>query len=198
MKRSTFLLMAWLALLVACKNKNGKELTPGATDNKEKITPSANGVQNAIEDADKIKEELGKLSPLAPDQLKALLPSTIGGADRKEDTVISSMGAGLATALYPLNDSTSIKLSIYDCAGSAGAGIYSMQYLSLWETGQETETDYTRMIDFKGGKAFEHCDKTSGNCSFTCFSGGRFLIMFDGDHTGADLLKQAAGELNLK
>ncbi|HEX4875953.1 MAG TPA: hypothetical protein VFV31_04725, partial [Chitinophagaceae bacterium] len=108
------------------------------------------------------------------------------------------MGTGVATSDYEINDSVNVTLMIYDCAGSGGAGIYSMQYLGLMNFQQETEEEYTKSVDYNGGKAFEHCEKATNNCTFTYFAGGRFLVTLQGDHTGIDALKQAAGGLNIK
>ena len=63
---------------------------------------------------------------------------------------------------------------------------------------QENDNEYSKTIDFNGGKAIEHCQKVSNNCTLTYFTGGRFMVTLDGDHIGADALKQAAKGLNLK
>jgi hypothetical protein len=110
----------------------------------------------------------------------------------------SAMGAGFASGDYKVNDSTNIKLNIFDCAGTAGAGIYSLQYLGMMNMQQESDNEYTKTIDFNGGKAYEHCDKINKDCTLTYFSGGRFLITLEGDHVVADALKDAAKGLNIK
>jgi hypothetical protein len=101
--------------------------------------------------------------------LKALIPENLMGAKRTNYTASAAMGAGLARGEYELNDSTRLSLNIYDCAGSAGAGIYSMQYLGMYNLQQESDEEYTKTVDFNGGKAFEHCEKATNNCTLTYF-----------------------------
>jgi hypothetical protein len=199
MKRITFFLLAAILILAACNNnKKSGEATITSDDGKEKVTIDVNQMQQAADEMEKKKEELSKLTPLSTDQLKAMLPETLMGGKRTEYNVANTMGTGIATGEYQVNDSVNVKLMIYDCAGSGGAGIYSMQYLGMMSFQQETEEEYTKSVDYNGGKAFEHCEKASNNCTFTFFGGGRFLVTLEGDHTGIDALKQAAGSLNLK
>lgn len=199
MKRFSSLLFAATLLVAACNNnKKSNEATITTDDGKEKVTIDVNQMQQAADDMEKKKEELSKLTPLTTDQLKAMLPETLLGGKRTEFNVSNTMGTGVATSDYEINDSVNVTLMIYDCAGSGGAGIYSMQYLGLMNFQQETEEEYTKSVDYNGGKAFEHCEKATNNCTFTYFAGGRFLVTLQGDHTGIDALKQAAGGLNIK
>ncbi|MEI2739032.1 MAG: hypothetical protein V9F01_09625 [Chitinophagaceae bacterium] len=126
-------------------------------------------------DMQKVKEELGKLTPLTAEELKALVPEQLMGATRSDVDVNAAMGASVASADYQVNDSTDIHLNIIDCAGPGGAGIYGMQYLGLFNIQQEDEDEYTKTIDFNGGKAFENCQKTRNDCTLTYFGGSRFL-----------------------
>ena len=155
-------------------------------------------MQNAAEDMEKQKSELEKLTPLTLDQLKAMIPETMMGVPRTNFEANQAMGAGLATAKYEINDSTDVKLNIYDCAGSGGAGIYSLQYLGMMNIQQESDEEYTKTVDFNGGKAYEHCNKINQRLHLTYFAGGRFLVTLEGDHVGADALKQAAKGLDIK
>ena len=186
-------------LFGACNNKKPKESTVITSDDgKEKVTIDAGKMQNAAQEMEKQKAELEKLPPLNMDQLKALIPETLMGAKRTNFSANTTMGAGLARGEYELNDSTQINLNIYDCGGPAGAGIYSMQYMSMFNFQQESDEEYTKTIDFNGGKAFEHCEKETNNCTLSYFSGGRFMITLEADHLGAEALKQAARGLNIK
>ena len=199
MKRISSLLLAGIILLAACNNnKKSGETTITSDDGKEKVTIDVNQMQQAADAMEKKKEELTKLTPLTTDQLKALLPETLMGGKRTEYNVANTMGTGIATGEYQINDSVNVKLMIYDCAGTGGAGIYSMQYLGMMNFQQDSDEEYTKSVDFNGAKAFEHCEKATNDCTFTFFGGERFLVTLQGDHTGADALKQAAGSLNLK
>lgn len=199
MKRISSFLLAGILLMASCNNdnKSGKT-TITSDDGKEKVTLDVNQMQQAAEAMEKKKEELTKLTPLTTDQLKALLPETFMGGKRTEYNVANTMGAGIATGEYQINDTVNVKLMIYDCAGTGGAGIYSMQYLGMMSYQQDSDEEYTKSVDFNGAKAIEHCEKATNDCTFTFFGGDRFLVMLQGEHTGADALKQAAGSLKLK
>lgn len=198
MNRIFTTLLAATLLLAACKNKAKESTVFTSSDGKEKVTIDPGQMQQAAQDMEKQKAALEKLTPLTLDQLKALIPENLMGAKRKNFTVNSSMGAGLARGEYELNDSTRISLNIYDCAGPGGAGIYGLQYLGMMNIQQESDEEYTKSIDFNGGKAYEHCNKTSNSCTLTYFSGDRFLVTLEGDYVGAEALKQAAKGLNIK
>ena len=187
-----------ILFFTACNNDKGNETTIVSEDGTEKVTIDVKQMQNAAEEMEKKKEELSKLKPLTLDELKTLIPETLMGTARINYEVNSSMGAGLASGEYQLTDSTKLYLSIYDCAGSAGAGIYSLQFLGMMNIEQESDDEYTKTVEFNGANAFEHCDKSSNDCTFTYFAGGRYLVTLEGDNVGADALKQAARTMNIK
>jgi len=196
---SSFVVAATL-LLAACNNnkKPTSDITITSEDGKEKVSIDVNQAQNTLQDLQKISSELQKMPALSLDQLKAMIPEELMGVNRKNFNVTSAMGAGFATAEYEINDSSNIKFNIYDCAGPAGAGIYSMQYMSMMNIQSESDDEYTKSIDFMGGRAFEHCEKSSNDCTLTWFANGRLLASLEGRHTGIDALKQTAQSLNLK
>ena len=155
MKQLSSFLLSVTVLLAACNNNKSKDTaTFTSEDGKEKVTVDMKQMQNAAADMEKQKAELEKLTPLTIDQLKAMIPETLMGVARKNFNASTTMGAGLATAKYEINDSMDIKLNIYDCAGSGGAGIYSLQYLGMMNMQQESDDEYTKTVDFNGGKAF--------------------------------------------
>ena len=199
MKRISCFVLASALLFAACNNNKSKEsVTVTSNDGKEQVTIDPAKMQEAAQDMLKIKDELGKLTPLNTDQLKALVPEQLMGVNHADLDVSSAMGASIVTAKYKINDSTDVKLSIVDCAGPGGVGIYSMQYLGMYNFQEDSENEYTKTIDFNGGKAFEHCKKRRNDCTLTYFSGGRFLISLEGDNVGIDALKGAAKGLNIK
>lgn len=201
MNRIIVSLLALTTLIAACNNNKPKEEVVISNDGKEKVSIDANSVDKmkaAAEEMQKQKLELEKLTPLTLDQLKALIPETLIGGKRTSYDVNASMGANVANGEYELNDSTKITLTIYDCAGSAGAGIYGMQYLGLLNVQQESDEEYTKTIDINGGKGFEHCDKVNHECTVTFFSGGRFLVALEANNIPAEALKEAAAHMNIK
>ncbi len=192
------LLVVSLFVLACNSNKSKEGVTVTSKDGKETVTMDPNKMQDAAQDMARMKEELGKLTPLSQDQLKALVPEQLMGASRSDIDVNAAAGATIANARYKMNDSTDVRLTIIDCAGPGGAGIYSLQFLGMYNMQEDNEEEYTKTIDFNGGKAFESCKKTRPECTLTYFSGGRFLVILEGDHVGIDALKSTAKGLNIK
>lgn len=199
MKHIFLLFSISLGLLVACNsNKKPGEVTVTSEDGKTTTTIQPGDVAQASDALQKKAEELQKLSPYTLDQMKAFLPDELAGAKRSKFSANSAMGAAFAEGEYPINDSIDIALKIFDCAGQAGAGIYSMQFLAMMNFQSESDNEYTKSIDFKGGKAVEHLDKSNNRATLTYVAADRLLITLEGNNTGVDLLKQAANSLNLK
>ncbi len=188
-----FLLVIALQIM-SCENK--KKTSDTGTTGKEKTDTKKK--DDAVTDEQAVKDSLEKMTPLSLEKFSALVPEQLMGASRSNNNVSAAMGANLATADYVLNDSTTIDLSIYDCAGPGGAGIYSTQYQSMINSPQESDEEYTKTTDLMGGKAYEHCEKATNNCSLTWFARDRFLVILEGEHVRPDILKQAARALNIK
>ncbi len=173
---------------VTLKNKDG-----------ETVTINTNDMMNAAKEMKDRNEELQKLTPLSLDELKALLPTEIMGAAR--DNMEATKMAGLANfskADYKMNDSTDITLTVFDCAGTAGAGYYNGAFIGLMNYEIDNEREYTKTTEFNGDKAVETCRKDRNDCEFMYFAGERYLVQLKGDNVGIDQLKQVAGGLNIK
>lgn len=200
MKHLLIVFGAVTLLMTACNNeKKPGEVTVTSEDGKTKATIDATtDLAKVSENLQKKTEELQKLSPYTLDQMKALLPEELLGAKRSKFSANSAMGAAFAKGDYQINDSTEIELSLIDCAGQAGAGIYSMQYVTLMNIQAESDEEYTKTIDFNGGKAIEHVEKNSNRSTLTYIAAERLMVTIEGKNTGIDLLKKAAGSLNLK
>lgn len=199
MKHLFVLISIACSLLIACNNnKKPGEITVTSEDGKSTATIDANSLNQAADALQKKTEELQKLSPYTLDQMKAFLPEELVGAKRSKFSANSAMGAAFAEGEYTLNDSTEIELKLFDCAGQAGAGIYSMQYLGMMNFQSESDNEYTKTIDFNGGRAIEHGEKNGNRSTLTYLAADRLLVTLEGRNTSADLLKKAAGSLSFK
>jgi hypothetical protein len=197
MNRLFLMLITSLFIISACNSAGG---------NKEKAAPSADSTAKADADAEKIKEAaaaiddtkeaLSKLTPVSAEDLKKLLPQTISGAAQENGETENSSGANIASADYKINDSTAITLSIIDCAGPAGVGIYNTQHLGMAAAEGETEEEYTKAITINGDKGHEHCIKEDNDCTLVWFTANRYLVLLEGE--SAANLKKIAGELKIK
>jgi len=185
--------------IVACKNNRSKTMTITSEDGKSKVSVNATSVTAATDEMQKKMEELKKLAPLTTDQLKAMLPEEIMGMKRSNFSANSMMGYASAEARYKNeNDDKEIELNIFDCAGEAGAGIYSLSYWTKMSIQSESDNGYTKTVDFNGDKAVETYDKGSDRYELTYVASDRLLVTVKGEKTGLDALKQTAQGLNLK
>lgn len=186
-------------LLISCNNKK----KPGdiTAKNKEGGTVTINTAE-AKKQAEEMKsrvEELQKLTPLTIEELKTLIPVQILNANASDVEAMKMGGlANFSTAKYKLTDSSNIKLTIFDCAGTMGAGYYNTNFYSMMNFEQDNDHEYTKTVQFKGNNAIETCKKNRNECSFTYFSGDRFLVVLNGDNISMDTLKDIAKELNIK
>lgn len=195
-----FLIAAFTcAMLFACNNnKKAGDVTIEGKDG-ETVTVNTNDMENAANEMKNRNEELQKLTPLSLDELKALLPAEIMGAPR--DNMEATKMAGLANfskADYKMNDSTDISLTVFDCAGSAGAGYYNMAFFGLMNFEKDNEQEYTKTTVFNGEKAIESCQKESNRCELTYFAGDRYLVQLKGENVDIEKIKQIAGSLGIK
>jgi hypothetical protein len=190
-----------LMLGTACNNKKkAGDITIEGKDG-EKVTINTGELQKMAEKAEESNskvEELKKLTPLSLDQLKALIPEEFMGMKRSRFNANSMMGAATCNANYKSEDGKELKVSIFDCAGEAGAGIYSLRYWTLWNFQQEDDNGYQKTVDFNGSKAIEKYRKSNEEYGLTYMSGDRFLVTIEGENTGLDLVKDAAKNLNVK
>ena len=196
------LLPVTIIFMLSCSNnrdkgkisiKDGKGNTTATFDVK-----SIEELTKVAEKSGDKAEELKKLTPLSTDQLKAMMPEELMGIKKTSFSADSYSGASSSTATYKSDDGKELKLIIYDCAGEAGAGIYAVRYMTMWNIQHEDDHGYQKTVDFNGQKAVENYVKSSDEYSLAFLSNDRFLVTVAGVKTGLDLVKQAANSLTLK
>lgn len=183
--------------ITACNNKPKDTVTVTSKDGNETVTINTNAPQANAEQSQKKMEELQKLTPMTNEELKAFFPEELGGMKRSSFSVQNAMGAAGGDARYKANDTTEVKVSIFDCAGAAGAGIYSMQYLAMMNIEKEDDDEIAKTIEFNGGKAFESIKKNRNEATLTYFAKDRLMINLEGENVSIDQLKQFASSLKL-
>ena len=199
MKRVILSLVVAILTIVACKNNKSKTMTITSDDGKSRVSVDVNSAAAVSDDMQKKMEELKKLTPLTTDQLKTLLPEELMGLKRTSFNANSMMGFASAEARYKNeNDEKEIELNILDCAGEAGAGVYSLSYWTKMSMQSESDNGYTKTVDFDGNKAVETYDKAGDRYELTYVASDRLLVTMKGEKTGLDAIKQAAQGLNLK
>ncbi|HYM95131.1 MAG TPA: hypothetical protein VET23_13390 [Chitinophagaceae bacterium] len=197
MTRLTSLLLASFFLLAACNSNKSKENS--STSNKETASntgTTSNETGLPTNDMAKMMEEMKKMPALSTDQLKAMLPETLMGMKRSNFSVNSGMGYGIADAKYKSDDDKQLHVTIYDCVGTAGVAWYSMMYWGM-NMEQEDENGYKKSTTFNGTKAIESYEKNQDQYGLMFPASNRLLVNVEGEKTGLDMVKQAAGSLNL-
>jgi hypothetical protein len=192
--KNIFSIVLSSVFFLSCNNKKTTDKTTGPDTTKVVISdkqPTGNPYE-------KEAIELETITPLTEEQLKVKLPATLMNTALSDYTYNATMGAALVSGAYKINDSTTINVSLYDCAGPGGAGLFNLQYAGQLGYENDNSNEYTKVIDFNGYKAIEHCKKDAPECSFTYFAGKRYLITIDSDHANADLLKQVAKALAIQ
>lgn len=185
--------------LVACGNDKKVSVTEKNEDGTTtKTEVDVKGIQSASNDIEKKMEELKKLTPLTLEELKALLPEELNGIKQSNYSSSTMMGYAFASADYKKDNKTNLQLALYDCAGEAGAGWYSVTYWSKMSFQQESSTEYTKTIDLMGAKAVENYNKESNRSQLTFSANNRLLIVLTGENMKPEELREAAKKLNLK
>jgi hypothetical protein len=184
-----------MLIFTSCNHK-AKPLT---ISSKDKVSIDLNSVGVNTAEMQKKMDELKKLTPLTTDQLKAMVPGELLGIKRSGLNANNMAGFSATEATY--SDSSSdkrIDLSIFDCAGEAGAGVYSLSYLTKMNMESQTDNGYSKTIDFNGQKAVESYDKGIDRYELNYIASDRLLITIKVEKLGLDAIKQIANSLNLK
>jgi hypothetical protein len=199
MKSFTIPACAAMLLLAACNNGQPKQMTFTSKDGKTKTSIGIQEVAGATDEFQKKTEELKKLTPYTVDELKTMIPETLMGMKRTNFNANSMMGFATADGNYKNDgDEKEVRITLIDCAGEAGSGIYSLNYITRMNMQSESETGYTKTVDYNGGKAVETYEKNNDSYEWTYVANDRLLVTIHGEKTGLDALKQAAQSLPLK
>jgi hypothetical protein len=194
MKKLWMFTLAAGLVFTACKPKT----TITSDDGNSKVSVDLSEVQNTDDEMNKKIEELKKLQPLTVAQIKEMLPEELLGIKRTNFNSTSAMGFATGDAEYKKDDTTSLRLTIWDCAGEAGSGFYALNYWTKMSMESENENGYTKTVDFMGGKAVEDYKKYNDAYTLTFTSNDRLMITLAGQHIPLSTLQDAAKSLNLK
>jgi len=196
MRNLLFLFLLFSMIVSACNNnKKPGDVTVVSEDGEQKTTMNLSDMEKRNEEMQKQAQDLQNLTPVSMDELKAMLPEELMGAKRARMQATTAAGTGMATAQYDVNDSTELRVSIWDCGGPGGAGMFSLQYMTLFNYEADSEDEYTKTIEFDGKRGIEQCSKVEKDCKLTYFGGKRFLVTLEGENIGIDELKQVSKQI---
>lgn len=176
--------------------------------------PTMRDLATALEDATKQEQSAGTamrgesasdgaqipdvaaLKPLAPGQLKAMLPANLPGLPRTAVNAERSGAARLQTSMAQANYSKGprhIELSISDLAANGR----TLVMLGMVQVEQETANGYHKVFRKDGRTIVEDWDESDHRGQYTVIVADRFIVKADGNGTDMQALKQAVDTINL-
>lgn len=175
------------------KNKSNS-LIPGFG----KLSEAVNKIQETAEKIE--KGELKAEKPVNFRKLKAFLPESVSGLERKSATGESTGAAGFtiskAVGKYQGADKASAQIEIMDAAAAGGLGMMGMAYWSMAEIDKETENGFERTFTFKGGKAYEKYNSKTQRGEINFIAGERMIVTVSGRNISTEQLKAIANAID--
>lgn len=200
MKKIFYAMILLAIVLTACNNDKSKVTSVEKNDDGTvtKTEVDVKGMTSAADDMTKRMEALKKLPPLTIEQMKAVLPAEFDGVKQTNYNATATMGYTFVSVEYDKQNDTELKVQLYDCAGEMGSTFYASTYWTGMNFQQENENEYTKTIDFMGGRAIENYKKEQNNSSLTYVVNDRLLVILEGRNMKPEELKAAAEKLNVK
>jgi Yip1 domain. len=136
----------------------------------------------------------GTVEALAPDQIKAFLPDSLGSLKRTSTSAQRSNPMGMqvseATAEYSSDNGQHITLEITDTGGAKG--FMAMAAAMAPEEEKETDHGYEKTYTANGNMIHEAWNTESKSGEYSVVLGKRFTVKASGTADSIDQLKQAA------
>lgn len=193
MKTILPVILSAIVFFAAC-NSDTKVTQKDESANDAKVKAMATPVDPVAQKMDELKN----LTPMGLDELSAWLPSQLNGIKRSNLSMSSDMGYPVAHGDYEKNSRTDMRVTVYDCAGSAGAAMYKATYVNKLKEPEETAEAYTKTIDFMGGKAIEHYEQKNKVTTLTYLANNRILIVVSARNFEPEVVREAAEKVGKK
>lgn len=142
-------------------------------------------------------QSLKSSMPVDLGDLQNLLPERMNDIKRTHYSVSNSMGYGMAHADYEKNSKTDIRITLYDCSGEAGAGLFESIYLNRLNQTREDATSILKTIDLPAGKALEKFDKETRVTTISYMVNDQVLAIVSGRNIEPAALKESVQKLTL-
>lgn len=190
MKQFLLVILASI-VLAACGGRKQDDKTASQAATVKSMTAPVDEKEQKI-------EELKKAPQLTLEQMRLLLPQELDSAKEKNYLASTQFGYGLASVEYPKTKSRGLKVTLYDCAGEMGSSNYFENYWNYLNVQKQTESEFTKTIDFGGGKAIETYKKDMNLSTLTFVVRGRLVIIVEGKNMSPEELQNAAQKLHKK
>ena len=144
-------------------------------------------------------KDAASLPPIAPADLKTLLPKSLPGGFAQTDVSTSAGGAagfsfGTAKATYTKGDAH-ITLSLMDM-GAVGA-LATLGSVFGANATEETATSYSKMGEVNGRMTMEKFDSDTKDGTFGVMVSDRVMVEAEGNGASIAALKSAVGAIDL-
>lgn len=141
----------------------------------------------------------GSVEALAPDQIKAFLPESLGSLKRTSVSAQRNNAMGMqvsdATAEYSNGGRQQISLEVTDTGGAKG--FVAMAAAMAPEEEKQTDHGYEKTYTADGRMIHEQWDTRSGYGEYSVVLGQRFTVKANGHADSIDQLKQAVASVDL-
>jgi hypothetical protein len=141
----------------------------------------------------------GSVEALAPDQIKAFLPDSLGSLKRTSISAQRNSAMGMqvsdASAEYSNGSNQHITLEVTDTGGAKG--FVAMAAAMAPEQDRETEHSYDKTHTVDGKMVHEAWDTQSKSGEYSVVLGQRFTVKATGNTDSIDQLKQAVTSIDL-
>ena len=173
----------------------------GATKNLESAQSSGDADAQAKAFGNMLGAVLGGSGgeSLPPDQLRGIVPASLGGLSRSDISVERNAALGIqisqADATYSDGAGKELDLEIMDMGGSAG-----LMAIAAWagiEQDRQTSTGYEKTYRANNRVLHEVWDQSAMHGEFSVITANRFVVTLRGNVPSMDVLKSAAGGVDL-
>jgi hypothetical protein len=141
----------------------------------------------------------GSVEALAPDQIKAFLPDSLGNLKRTSLSAERNKAMGMqiseASAEYSAEGGQHINLQVSDTGGAKG--LMSLASAMAPEEEKQTDHGYEKTYSAGGNLIHEAWDTQSKSGDYSVVVGKRFTVKANGNVDSIDQLKQAVGSIDL-
>jgi len=202
MLNKTILAVALLFALTSCSNSPKKE-----TEEKSglgKLVEGASNLDKLAKSGEKLKdqtEKLKKLTPATVEELKAVVPETVGDFKRKSYSAGGTVADIVAAdAEYAKEDNKTIHVSILDGAGESGSAVVSLLAMGLsMQTESESNGTISKNIEVDGVRYSTEDTKSASSVSSSLkfIHNDRYAITLQGEGYSLSDLQDFLKKLDL-
>jgi hypothetical protein len=202
MLNKTLLAVALLVVLSSCNSSSKKENEEKSTI--AKAVEGASNLSKLSESAGKMEEQTNKLKKLTPattEELKGVVPESVGDFKRKSYSAGGTVADIVAAeAEYAKEENKTIHVSILDGAGESGSAVVSLLAMGLsMQSESESNGTIAKNIEVDGVRYSTEDTKSDSRLSSSLkfIHNGRYAITLQGEGYSLSDLQDFLKKLDL-